>query len=61
MIFVIKVPHITITHCMLYRQTLAAKSLPEKWENVCTNKGGSGVEPVRKFCGQERRGQFLAI
>jgi len=41
MIFVIRAPHITATHCMLYRHALAAKSLPEKLENVRTNKGGS--------------------
>ena len=29
-----EVPHITVTHCMLHRHTLAAKSLPEKLKNV---------------------------
>jgi len=47
-----KVPHITVTYCMLYRHTLVAKSLPEKLKHVRTNKGcGNGVEPVRKFIG----------
>jgi len=30
MIFVIRVPHITATHCMLYRYALSIKSLPKK-------------------------------
>ena len=29
-----EVPHITVTHCMLHRHALAAKSLPEKLKNV---------------------------
>jgi len=34
---------------MLCRHALAAKALPEKLENVRTNKSESEVEPVRKF------------
>ena len=29
-----EVPHISVTHCMLHRHALAAKSLPEKLKNV---------------------------
>ena len=29
-----EIPHITVTHCMLHRHALAAKSLPEKLKNV---------------------------
>ena len=29
-----EIPHITVTHCMLHRLALAAKSLPEKLKNV---------------------------
>jgi len=59
MILFIKVSHITATYCIPFRHALAAKSLPEKVENVCTNKGGSGIEPVRKFRGQVKWGQEL--
>ena len=32
-----EVPHITVTHCMLHRHALAAKSLPENLKNVLSN------------------------
>jgi len=44
------------------RQTqhaLAAKALPEKLKTVRTNKGGSGIEPVRKLGGQGRMGSIF--
>jgi len=64
MIFVIRVPHITATHCMLYCYALAVKSLPEKLENVRSNnlrveavarerffEQGGGPENIKhKFC-----------
>lgn len=32
-----EVPHVTVTHCMLHRHALAAKSLPEQLQNVLSN------------------------
>jgi len=58
-IFVIRVPHITATYCLLHRHALAATSLPEKLEKIHTSKGGSEVEPVRKFCGQGGMGSIF--
>jgi len=36
--FVIRVLHITATHCMLYRHALAATSLPENWKMSAQSK-----------------------
>jgi len=63
MIFVIRVPNITATHCMLYRHALAAKSLQKKtgkcllkqgWKqwhrNVFLNREGSENIKSPKAC-----------